>query len=134
MASKWTHTAAFRSFNTEPRNRNWSWSARSEDTVVVTLWQDEFAGPAGMMTYERGSHEGWHKGTGSRFFFEDLAWALTNCGGIVRVIVALRDREAFPRVRMVECFPKKSLLMRVTLVDPETGAFRLEQMVPDNDR
>lgn len=130
MASKWTRTQAFRLYNTEPRNPNWSWSARCADTVVVTLWKDEFTGPAGRMIYERHGLGNWHKGNGNRFLFEDLAWALANCGGIVRVIIAVRDLSAFPRVRMAECYPQKNLFMKVTHIDPISGAFRLEQVVP----
>jgi hypothetical protein len=132
MANKWTRTAAFRFLNTEPRNPNWSWSARSTDgkTVVVTLWKDELRGPAGKMIYVRNDLGDWYDGNGSRFFFEDLTWALANCGGIVRVIVAVRDRSASPRVRTAECYPQKNLFMRITHLDPEIGAFRLEQVVP----
>jgi hypothetical protein len=133
MASKWSRIQAFRFLGAEPRNPFWSWSARSADTVVVTLWKEEFTGPAGRMTYERHGHGNWHKGNGNKFFFKDLAWALAHCGGIVRVIVAVRDRSAFPRVRMAECYPSKNLLMRVTHVDPVTGAFRLEQVAPTDD-
>jgi hypothetical protein len=132
MPSKWTRTQAFRVYKTKPRNSSWSWSARSAETVVVTLWKDGFSGPAGKMTYERHGHGDW-KGNGSKFLFEDLAWALAHCGGFVRVIVAVRDRSAFPRVRMAECYPCKGLLMRVTHVDPVAGAFRLEQVVPTNE-
>jgi hypothetical protein len=132
MASQWTRTAAFRFFNTEPRNPNWSWSARSADglAVVVTLWKDELIGPAGGMVYHRHDLGDWHKGNGSRLFFEDMAWALANCSGIVRVIVAIRDRNSGPRVRTAECYPQKQLFMRVTHLDPEMGAFRLEQVAP----
>jgi hypothetical protein len=82
MANKWTRTAAFRFFSTEPRNPNWSWSARSTDgqTVVVTLWKHEFTGSAGDMIYARSNLGDWHKGIGSRVFFEDLLWALAYCG------------------------------------------------------
>jgi hypothetical protein len=133
MANKWTRTASFRFYNTEPLNHNWSWSARSAGTVVVTLWKHEFAGPAGRMIYERRGFGDWHKGNGNKFFFEDLAWALAHCGGIVRVIVAVRNWGAFPRVRTAECYPSKKLLMRLTHLDPVAGAFKLEQVVPTND-
>jgi hypothetical protein len=133
MASKWTRNQAFRLYNTKPRNPNWSWSARSADRVVVTLWKDEFTGPAGRMTYERHGFGNWHKGNGNKFFFKDLAWAVAHCGGIVRVIVAVRDRDAFPRVRVAECYPSKNVIMRVTHLDPLAGAFKLEQVVPTND-
>ena len=132
MANKWTRTAAFRFFNTKPRNPNWSWSARSADglTVVVTLWKHELIGTAGSMVYYRPDLGDWHRGNGSKFFFEDMAWALANCGGVVRVIVAVRDPNAGPRVRAVECYPQKNLFMRITHLDPKTGAFRLEQVAP----
>jgi hypothetical protein len=131
MANEWTRTAAFRFFNTEPRNPNWSWSARSADdkTVVVTLWKHELTGLAGNMVYARHDIGDWYEGNGSPFFFEDLAWALAKCGGIVRVIVAVRDRRASPRVRMAECYPQKNLFMRITHLNPDIGAFSLEQVV-----
>jgi hypothetical protein len=130
MANKWTRTAAFRFFNTEPRNPNWSWSARSANgrTVVLTLWKHEFRGPAGNMVYARSDWGDWHQGKGSRFFLEDLTWALAHCGGGVRVIVAVRDLSASPRVRTAECYPRKNLVMRVMHVNLQTGAFTLEQV------
>jgi hypothetical protein len=132
MANKWTRTEAFRFYGTEPRNPNWSWSARSDDaaTVSITLWKDEFNGPAGNMTYSKSELGDWFEGPGSRFFFEDLDWATKNCGGLVRVIVAVRDETDTKRVRMAECYPQKNLVMRVTHLDPKKGAFRLEQVSP----
>jgi hypothetical protein len=129
--NKWTRTACFRFYNTDPLNPNWSWSAVSADgkTVVVTLWLDEFKGQAGKMVYARQGLGDWHKGSGSRFFFEDLAWAVANCGGIVRVVVAVRDPRQTGRAKTLECYPRKDLVMRVVHVDPKTGAFRLEQVV-----
>ena len=100
--------------------------------VVVTLWLDEFAGPAGSITYERRAHGDWRKGMASRLFFEDLAWALARLGGIVRVIVVVRDRGALPRVRVSDCYPARKLVMRITHLDTVTGAFRLEQVVSTN--
>jgi hypothetical protein len=131
MAKKLTRVAAFRSYNTELPNP-YRWSARSPDgkTVAVSLWKDEFEGPAGRMVYNRSSMEDWYDGSGKRRFFEDLAWAVTHCDGIVRVIVAVRDTSAFPHVRTAECYPCKNLLMRVTHLDPVAGTFRLEQVVP----
>lgn len=133
MANKWTRTASFHFYNTEPLNSNWSWSARSENTVVLTLWRHEFTGPAGRMTYERRGFGDWRKGNGIKFFYEHLLWALTYLGGIVRVIVVVRDWRASPRVRMAECYPSKDLVMRVKSVNLVTGAFRLEQVAPANE-
>ena len=134
MASKWTRTQSFLDYNTELRNP-YFWSARSADgkTVAVSLWKDGFEGPAGRMVYNRSSMEDWYDGSGKRRFFEDLAWAVTHCDGIVRVIIAVRDLSAFPRVRTAECYPCKNLLMRVTHLDPVAGAFKLEQVVPTDD-
>ena len=132
MADKWSRSAAFRFYNAEPINPNWSWSARSADgkTVVVTLWRHEFRGPAGKMVYARSDLGDWHEGNGSRTFFNDLVWALANCGGMVRVVMAVRDWNASPRVRTAECYPQKNLWMRITYLNLETGAFKLEQVVP----
>jgi hypothetical protein len=77
----------------------------------------------------------WRHGWGywrsnGRSFFDDLMWAMANCGGIVRVIVVVRDRTANPRARTADCYPAKDLLMRVVHFDPAAGSFRLEQVVP----
>jgi hypothetical protein len=130
---EWTRTAAFRFYDTEPRNPNWSWSARSADgaTVAITLWKDEFIGSAGKMTYAKSELGDWFEGPGSRFFFEDLAWAKNNCDGIVRVIVAVRDEQDKTKVSMAECYPQKNLVMRITHLDAEAGAFGLSQIVPN---
>jgi hypothetical protein len=85
------------------------------------------------MSYERHGFGNWHKGNGSKFFFEDLAWAVAHCGGIVRVIVAIRDGSVFPLVRTMECYPSKKLMMRVKHLDPVAGAFRLEQVARTDD-
>jgi hypothetical protein len=132
MSDKWTRSAAFQFYNAKPQNHNWSWSARSQDgkTVVLTLWKHEFKGPAGNMVYARNDLGDWHKGNGSRTFLMDLAYALANCEGRVKVIVVARDWSASPCVRTAECYPQKNLLMRITYLNLETGAFRLEQVVP----
>jgi len=127
---KFTRTAAFQFYNTKPRNPFWSWSARSKHELVVTLWKHEFQGPAGNMVYSKNNLQDWHTGTGSRAFIQDLAWALTHCGGLVRVIVVVRDESALPAIRASECYPCKNLVMRVTHLDPATGAFSLEQVAP----
>jgi hypothetical protein len=98
----------------------------------LTLWKHEFTGPAGRMTYVRRSPGNWYNGNGYKFFLKDLAWGLAHLGGVVRVSVAVRDWNASPRVRMAECYPAPKLLMRVTHLDPGTGAFRLEQVAPNH--
>src|SRR5665213_2689918 len=121
-----TRLKAFRALGTKPRNRYRSLSARSADgkTVAVSLWKDRFQGPAGKMVYSRAGWGDWNLVTG-RLFIQDLLWALGNCGGLVKVAVVVRD-PARPQPRTADCYPANNLLMRVTHVDPVTGAFRLE--------
>ena len=132
MANKWTRSAAFRFFNTEPLNPNWSWSARSADgrTVAVTLWKHEFG--AGAMTYTMNAFVDWRKGNGSRQFLKDLVWARANCDGRVNVIVVVRDEDDLSRIKTKDCYPQKNLVMRVKHVDPDTGDFRLERVTPES--
>lgn len=54
----------------------------------MTLWKDEFSGPAGQMIYTRPDRGDWSDGPGFRYFMEDLVWARDNCEGVVRVIAA----------------------------------------------
>jgi hypothetical protein len=130
MARKWTRTEAFRFYNTEARNPYCSWSARSADgnTVAVSLWKHEFKGPIGRMIYDRPGTADWYDGAGKHHFFQDLAWAVANCDGIVRVVLVVRD--PCEPGRALECYPHKNWLMRVTHLDPKAGAFRLEQAIP----
>jgi hypothetical protein len=133
MEIEMTRLKAFRELGTNPKNRFRSWSARSTDggTVAVTLWKDELRGPAGSMVYWRHGWGDWNRSNG-RSFFEDLIWAVLNCGAVVSVIVVVRDRGPDLRVRTADCYPAKNLMMRVTHLDPVAGAFRLEQVVPAN--
>lgn len=122
---KHTHTSAFAHFGTVPRNVQWSWSARNEETktVVVTLWQDEFTSRDGVTVYERPAlHRQVRSRHGYPEMMDNLAWAQANCAGRLRVIVAIaKDPQASPR-SIKECFPSK-LVMRLTHVDSDTGAF-----------
>jgi hypothetical protein len=136
MAKKMTHTAAFKEFGTTPRNVNWSWSSRNEatKTVVVTLWQDEFdyrVGSSGKKEPHYAATRVWdaaRKSNGMKEMFDNLQWALDNCDGVVRVIMAkAKDTTARPR-SIAECFPW-SVRMRVTSVDHSTASFTLG---PDN--
>jgi hypothetical protein len=129
MAKKWTHTACFQSFGTEPKNVQWSWSARSPDgkTVVVTLWQDLFVRKDGHLTYSRPETD--RKDLGARPGFgelmENLVWAREKCNGRLHVIIAIaRDRNADPR-SIAECFPSP-MVMKLTHLDVGTGAYVAE--------
>lgn len=124
--AKWTHTDSFAHFGTTPRNVQWSWSARNEEkkVVVVTLWQDRFRKDQGELVYERPpEEEGVRRRPGFSEMMDNLRWAVDNCDGMVRVIVAkARDVTADPR-SIEECFPSK-MVMKLTNFDPETGEFR----------
>lgn len=128
MAQKYTHTACFAHFGTKPRNVNWSWSARDEatNTVVVTLWQDEFVRQGERMIYERGAI--WaqsRQSPGHNEMMQNLRWALDHCDGWVKVIIAIaKDRSAKPR-SIRECFPSK-MQVKVTHLDETSGEFSLE--------
>lgn len=127
--AKLTHTACFAHFGAKPRNVQWSWSARNEETktVVVTLWQDEFKNVDGKMIYERSAAwiEGDRKRPGHTELMENLRWAVDNCAGWVNVIIAIaKDKHARPR-SIAECFPWK-MKLRVTHLNEQTGAFGFE--------
>jgi hypothetical protein len=129
MNRKSTRTEAFGSYDVKPINVQTDWSALSPSMVVVTLWLHEFVGTAGNMFYERSSHGDWHMGVGNKRFFDHLAVAIAHFGGIVRVIVVVRDDSALPRVKVKDCYAAPHVVMRVTHLDPVVGAFRLEQVV-----
>lgn len=128
MAGKLTHTAAFAHFGTVPRNVQWSWSARSDDgrTVVVTLWQDLFTRKDGRATYSRPAFAPDRKRPpGLKELIENLVWSRDHLNGRFNVIIAkAKDVNASPR-SIDECFPTK-MIMRITHLDPETGAFTAE--------
>lgn len=63
---------------------------------------------------------------GFKFYVEDVKWAMKECGGVVRVVVARAENEmAFPR-SIKEEFPKDDWLLRITFFDAETGTFAAE--------
>jgi hypothetical protein len=130
MTSRCTRRQAFSAFGTKPRRRH-SWSARSIDgrIVTVTLWRHELLGRAGGIVCCRHAWGDWHRGASSREFFDDLKWAVENGDGLVRVVVVVKDRQAL-RPRTLECYAARNLVMRVTHVDVEAGAFKLEQVNP----
>src|SRR5438477_4684794 len=128
MSKKWTHMEAFAHFGVIPRNVQWSWSGRSEDgkTVVATFWQDQFERKDGRLIYARpGLAAGERKRPGLTEQTENFAWARDHCGGRFNVIIArAKDPKADPR-SIEECFPSK-MVMKLTHLDAETGAFAAE--------
>jgi hypothetical protein len=94
----------------------------------VSLWKDEIRGRAGSLVCSRSGWGEWHRST-YHDFLNALALARRKCGGIVNVVVVVRDEQAIPRVRTADCYPAHNLRMRVTHLDLVAGAFRLEQVV-----
>jgi hypothetical protein len=135
VAAEGTRTAAFDSYGIMLRNVNWSLSGRSEDgqTVGVSIWEEELTGPVGKRVYDRPNWGEWYDGPGKRYLFEDFAWARDHCDGIVRIVMATRKETDHDRVEAAESRADHGLIMRVTLMDPEIGAFKLEE-VPNSDK
>jgi hypothetical protein len=131
MATRGTRKDAFSSYGVSLRNVNWSLSGRSKDdqTVAVSIWEKELTGAPGERILERPSWGDWYSGPGRRYFFEDLAWARDNCGGIVRIVLSIRKPGDSEPVQVAESYADHNLVMRVTHMDPETGAFKLEQVL-----
>lgn len=133
MTKKWTHTAAFESFGVKPRNVQWSWSARNEDTkiVVVTFWQDEFVKCDGKLIYTRParSPDNLDARPGMKELLDNLAWAHDHNGGRLHVISAIaKDKTAHPR-SILECFPTR-MVMRLTHLDIKAQSFVAEWDAP----
>lgn len=126
-----TRKKAFSYFGTKVKNPRRDLWARSADggRVAVSLWKDEIRGSGGNMVCSRSGWGDWNRST-YRDLLNALAWALQKCGGIVNVVVVVRDEQAIPRARTADCYPAKNLRMRVTHLDLVAGAFRLEQVVP----
>ena len=128
MARSFSRSAAFLAYGVRLRNPMTDWSGISADgsMVAASLWRDEFRGLAGAMVYEKSDTNDW-VGPGKRALFQHLRYALDHCGGIVRVVVSVRDLSNCARV--IDCYPAPNLLMRITYLDEMSGAFRLEQFL-----
>jgi hypothetical protein len=131
MAARRTRKDAFSSYGITLLNVNWSLSGRSEKDrkVAVSIWKHDLTGPPGERVYDRPSWGDWYSGSGRRYFFADLAWAREHCDGIVRIVLSIRKDGEPERVRVAESHADHDLRMRVTRMDPETGAFRLEEVI-----
>lgn len=129
MAEKWTHKACFEYFGTVPKNLRWSWSGRSLDgqIVSVTFWQDRFEDGGRIYRGRRRSGEAVAQ-AGFAELLENLKWARDNCDGILRIIIAIpKDPRAHPR-SIAECFPQKTLRMRLISLDETTGEYVAERI------
>ncbi|MHC2423281.1 hypothetical protein ACVII1_006285 [Bradyrhizobium elkanii] len=127
-----SRTKAFKVYSLNLKNPRSSLSAMSEDAsrVAIGVWQDEFKMAAGRMVYERSSWGDWFSGPGRREYIKHLAWAWRCLDGIVNVVISTRKWTENGYVR-TDSFARPSVIMRVVHLDPVTGAFRLEQVLPE---
>ncbi len=130
MSKKWTHTGAFGHFGAKPRNVQWSWSARTDDKVVVTFWQDQFTRHGDKLTYSRPAMPAGENDSrpGFRELMANLKFAQEELGGLLHVIIAVaRDTSALPR-SIAHCFPS-DMTMQLTDFDHERGRFSAERVL-----
>jgi hypothetical protein len=123
-----SHTAAFHHFGTSPKNVQWSWSARNEETktVVVRLWQHEFEKKDGKLVYKAGKLEPGEKARlGHKELLENLRWAVDHADGRVSVIIAIAKDKMAKKKSIADSFASK-MQLRVTHVDEATGKFEFE--------
>jgi hypothetical protein len=131
MATIWTLPACFANFGVVASHRHFSLSAVSSDgkTVVVAMWEDEFEREGGRMSYQS-RYRPIFKGKLRRIsnqWIANLKWACRQCDCLVRVVIIhAEDVQANPRTIKL-CYPDNSLIMRITYLDTETGAFRAER-------
>lgn len=125
MASK---TEAFSSFGAKLTNPQWSWSAKADDSVVLTLWADKFTWKDELASYD-GSHEpGDEAALGNKERLRHLVWARDHCEGRIKVVMVKRAATTGTRRTIKEVYPRADLMMRLTELDERTGEFRAEGM------
>jgi hypothetical protein len=130
MSRKLTHKECFDFFGTVPKNPRWSWSGRSPDgkVVAVTFWQDQFEEGGRVYRGRRRPDEKAMNKPGRTELLENLKWAHENCNGVLRIIIAIpKDPKAEPR-SILECFPHKTLRMRLTHFDEAAGLYVAERI------
>lgn len=117
----------FATYGAKPKNKRWSWSARSDTEVVVTLW---FDGIRRDWTYNSNPHG--HPlaldSPAKKERLENLIWARDNAEGRFRVVIAVaEDVHAEPRA-IRDCYPRPDVVMQLTWIDEETGEFIAERV------
>ncbi|GIQ75951.1 hypothetical protein BraRD5C2_43940 [Bradyrhizobium sp. RD5-C2] len=132
MSRNRSRTEAFKIYGLTPKNPRSSLSAMSEDPpgAALSLWQDEFRMVDGRMIYERSSWGDWFDGPSRRECFKHLAWARRHLDGKINVVISTRKWTENGYVR-TDSFARPGVIMRVVHLDPVTGAFRLEQVLPE---
>lgn len=131
MSRRCSRTKAFRNHGLKLKNARYSLSALCEEQrkVAISVWQDEFRVNQGRMIYERTTWGDWYDGPGRRDCFRHLRWAVEHRNGFVDVVICIRKWTEQGYV-MIDSFARPGLVMRITRLDPSTGAFRLEQVLP----
>jgi hypothetical protein len=132
MSTRCSRTKAFADYGMKLKNVRNSLSARceKESRVAISVWQDEFKRDAGRLVYDRSDWGDWYHGPSRREFIENLVWARDHLNGHVNVVVCIRKRTATGYV-LTDSFARQSIVMRIVRLDPSTGAFRLEQVLPE---
>ena len=134
MNERWTLAKAFAFFGATATNHVWSWSARSADeqTVVLTLWEDQITYEGNRLVYDMRNHPSlshWQKALGNRDRIKNLILAFNNTDVKVRAVrVTAKDVNASPR-SIAARRPDKNLLLRITHLDTVTGEFRAEEII-----
>jgi hypothetical protein len=120
---------AFRRAGVTPKNRRWSWSARSGDgkTVVMTLWKDLIdyrSQPIAYNSFAQESLAAWIDRPGNRERLGNLIWARDNCAGLFRVVITTaKDVNAEPR-EIEDAHYHERLIMKLIELNEDTGEFR----------
>jgi hypothetical protein len=89
------------------------------------MWQDEFRTVDGVTFYQPRSREDfdWGGRPGNQERIENLKWALENCDGRVRAVIAMA-KDVKARVRAIgRCFPHPKLVMKIIDFNEVTGEF-----------
>ncbi|UPK26742.1 patatin-like phospholipase domain-containing protein [Bradyrhizobium sp. 195] len=120
-----TRTSAFGRYGVRSAMNRWSGVSADGSTAAVSLWKDELEGPAGAMVYHKADTRDWTNGIAKREFFRHLQHAVDRCGGIVRVVMVVRDPSNPSRT--IDCYPAPNVIMRVAALNMVGLAFRLEQ-------
>jgi hypothetical protein len=132
MSSHCSRTKAFAGYGLKLKNVRSSLSARCEKEakVAISVWQDEFKQDTGRLVYDRSDWGDWYHGPSRRELIENLLWAREHLNGHINVVVCIRKRTAQGYV-LTDSFARQGIVMRIARLDQSTGAFRLEQVLPE---
>ena len=118
---KTTLTDAYAAFGCEPKNIQWSWSARNDHRVVILAWQDHFLNCS---EYKFPALPQFKKDRlGFKELIENLRWARKNCNNRVKVVIARAVDTSADRRRIARCNPRPDIEMEIRDLNEETGEF-----------